>query len=281
MARITFIGLGIMGAPMARHLKMAGHQMTVYNRSRSKAELWAKAHDGTVAQSPADAAKDADVVIACVGTDDDLASITLGRDGAFAAMAKGATFIDHTTVSARIARQLAVEAKSRGLFCVDAPVSGGQAGAENGTLSIMCGGGGEAMAMAEPVMQAYAKRIVHVGGPAPGRPRKWSTKLRLPGYCRGYPKPCILRNAPRWIWTKYLKQFRAVRRKAGKWIIAGKPWRGANLILVLPSIGCARIWGWRWTRRGPMAHPSPARHRPINIIPTCNIWAAVGRIPAH
>ncbi|NJM50074.1 MAG: NAD(P)-dependent oxidoreductase [Sphingomonadales bacterium] len=185
MARITFIGLGIMGAPMARHLKMAGHQMTVYNRSRSKAELWAKAHDGTVAQSPADAAKDADVVIACVGTDDDLASITLGRDGAFAAMAKGATFIDHTTVSARIARQLAVEAKSRGLFCVDAPVSGGQAGAENGTLSIMCGGGGEAMAMAEPVMQAYAKRIVHVGGPGAGQTAKMVNQIAIAGILQG------------------------------------------------------------------------------------------------
>ena len=116
-----------MGGPMARHLKQAGHELTVYNRSRAKAENWVATYGGTLALSPADAAKDAEVVISCVGTDDDLAGVTLGRDGAFAAMAKGSLYIDHTTVSARIARQLGVEAKSRGLLVVDAPVTGGQA----------------------------------------------------------------------------------------------------------------------------------------------------------
>ena len=181
MTRIAFIGLGVMGGPMARHLKQAGHDLTVYNRSRAKAENWVATYGGTLALSPADAAKDADVVISCVGTDDDLAGVTLGRDGAFAAMAKGSLYIDHTTVSARIARQLGVEAKSRGLLVVDAPVTGGQAGAENGTLSIMCGGSEAAVEAARPIMAPYAKRVVHVGGPGTGQITKMCNQIAFAG----------------------------------------------------------------------------------------------------
>ena len=181
MTRIAFIGLGVMGGPMARHLKQAGHDLTVYNRSRAKAENWVATYGGTLALSPADAAKDAEVVISCVGTDDDLAGVTLGRDGAFAAMAKGSLYIDHTTVSARIARQLGVEAKSRGLLIVDAPVTGGQAGAENGTLSIMCGGSEAAVEAARPIMAPYAKRVVHVGGPGTGQITKMCNQIAFAG----------------------------------------------------------------------------------------------------
>lgn len=181
MTRIAFIGLGVMGGPMARHLKQAGHALTVYNRSRAKAENWTAAYGGTIATSPADAAKDAEVVISCVGTDDDLAGVTLGRDGAFAAMAKGSLYIDHTTVSARIARQLGVEAKSRGLLVVDAPVTGGQAGAENGTLSIMCGGTEASVEAARPIIAAYSKRIVHVGGPGTGQTTKMCNQIAFAG----------------------------------------------------------------------------------------------------
>lgn len=181
MTRIAFIGLGVMGGPMARHLKQAGHELTVYNRSRAKAENWVATYGGTLALSPADAAKDAEVVISCVGTDDDLAGVTLGRDGAFAAMAKGSLYIDHTTVSARIARQLGVEAKSRGLLVVDAPVTGGQAGAENGTLSIMCGGSEAAVEAARPIMAPYAKRVVHVGGPGTGQITKMCNQIAFAG----------------------------------------------------------------------------------------------------
>ncbi len=181
MTRIAFIGLGVIGGPMARHLKQAGHDLTVYNRSRAKAESWVEAHGGTLATSPAEAAKDAEVVISCVGTDDDLAGVTLGRDGAFTAMKKGSLYIDHTTVSARIARQLGVEAKSRGLFIVDAPVTGGQAGAENGTLSIMCGGTEASVEAARPVIAAYSKRIVHVGGPGTGQITKMCNQIAFAG----------------------------------------------------------------------------------------------------
>lgn len=185
MARIAFIGLGVMGGPIARHLSAAGHSMTVFNRSRAKAEAWVAAHGGTLALSPAEAAKDADVVLSCVGTDDDLASVTLGRDGAFAAMTKGALYIDHTTVSARIARQLGVEARGRGLLCVDGPVTGGQAGAENGTLAIMCGGTVAAVEAARPIMAAYAKRVVHVGGPGDGQTAKMANQICIAGVLQG------------------------------------------------------------------------------------------------
>jgi 3-hydroxyisobutyrate dehydrogenase len=181
MTRIAFIGLGIMGGPIARHLKHAGHDITVFNRSRAKADAWVAEHGGTIAASPAQAAKEAEVVISCVGTDDDLAGVTLGRDGAFAAMAKNALYIDHTTVSARIARQLGVEAKSRGLLVVDAPLTGGQIGAENGTLSIMCGGTQASMDAARPIMEPYSKRIVHVGGPGTGQTTKMCNQIAFAG----------------------------------------------------------------------------------------------------
>ncbi len=181
MADIAFIGTGIMGGPMARHLATAGHQLTVYNRTRAKAEAWVAAHGGAVADSPAAAAAGKDAVIACVGNDDDLAQVTLGSDGAFAAMRDDAVFIDHTTVSADIARRLAA---ARALV-VDAPVSGGQAGAENGKLSIMCGGSPASMARAEPLMKAYALRIVHVGGPGAGQQTKMVNQIAIAGVLQG------------------------------------------------------------------------------------------------
>jgi 3-hydroxyisobutyrate dehydrogenase len=174
-----------MGAPMAGHLVKAGHTVTVFNRSRDKAEAWAKQYGGSVADTPADAARDKDAVLSCVGTDTDLEAITLGEDGAFSAMAEGTLFVDHTTVSAAIARRLAGAADERGLLSVDAPVSGGQAGAENGKLSIMCGGSDAAMTKAEPLMQAYAARIVHVGGPGAGQTTKMCNQIAIAGVVEG------------------------------------------------------------------------------------------------
>jgi 3-hydroxyisobutyrate dehydrogenase len=182
---IAFIGVGVMGAPMARHLAAAGHRLTVYNRTAAKAEGWAAANGGDFADSPAAAARDKDVVITCVGNDDDLAAVTLGEGGAFAAMRTGATFIDHTTVSAKIARRLAEDGAARGLHVVDAPVSGGQAGAESGALSIMCGGSAEALAAARPVMEAYAARIVHVGPAGAGQQTKMVNQVAIAGVLAG------------------------------------------------------------------------------------------------
>ena len=185
MSTIAFIGTGVMGAPMAGHLVTAGHQVTVYNRTREKAEAWAAKYGGSVAATPAEAASGKDAVFTCVGNDDDLAEVTLGPDGAFGAMASGALFVDHTTVSAKIARRLAEEGGARGLFVVDAPVSGGQAGAENGKLSIMCGGTAEAMARAEPLMQAYALRIVHIGDAGAGQTTKMVNQIAIAGVVQG------------------------------------------------------------------------------------------------
>ena len=185
MATLSFIGLGVMGAPIARHLAAAGHRLTVYNRTAAKAEAWVAAHGGRSAPPPAAAAEGADAVFACVGNDDDLADVTLGPDGAFAAMMPGALFVDHTTVSADIARCLADEGASRRLLVVDAPVSGGQAGAENGKLSIMCGGTDEAMAAAAPLMAAYALRIVHVGGAGAGQQTKMVNQIAIAGVLAG------------------------------------------------------------------------------------------------
>ncbi len=181
MAKLAFIGLGVMGGQMARHLAAGGHDLTVYNRTRSKADAWVDQHGGTAVDSPAEAARGVDAVIACVGNDDDLASITLGRDGAFRAMSKDTVFIDHTTVSAKIARQLAVEAKGLGIFSVDAPVTGGQVGAVNGTLTLMCGGSPAGIAAATPFMEAYSQRIVHVGPPGAGQTTKMCNQVAFAG----------------------------------------------------------------------------------------------------
>lgn len=185
MAKIAFIGIGVMGGPIAAHLSRAGHDLTVYNRTKSKAETWVADNGGAFAASPAEAANDAQIVISCVGNDDDLSSVTMGRDGAFGTMQSGSLFIDHTTVSAQIARQLSVEAQSRGIHVVDAPVSGGQAGAENGKLSIMCGGSNEAFAAAEIIMAVYAARIVHVGGPGAGQTTKMCNQIAIAGILEG------------------------------------------------------------------------------------------------
>ncbi|MFS0736552.1 NAD(P)-dependent oxidoreductase [Sphingomonas sp. 1P06PA] len=185
MAKVTFLGLGAMGAPIARHLAAAGHDVTVYNRTRAKADAWVAAYGGRAAPTPAAAAEDADAVLSCVGADGDLEAVTLRADGCFRAMRKGALYIDHTTVSARIARQLAVEGRDRGLLVVDAPVTGGQAGAEAGTLSIMCGGAEKAVSAARPFMQAYSQRIVHVGGAGSGQQTKMVNQICIAGAMQG------------------------------------------------------------------------------------------------
>ncbi len=182
MAKLAFIGTGVMGAPMAGHLVAAGHDVTVFNRTAAKAGAWAAKYGGSVAETPAAAAQDAAAVFACVGNDDDLAAVTLGPDGAFAAMADGALFVDHTTVSATIARRLADETR---LLVLDAPVSGGQAGAENGKLAIMCGGSDAAFAAAEPLMAAYAARIVHVGPAGAGQQTKMCNQIAIAGVVQG------------------------------------------------------------------------------------------------
>jgi 3-hydroxyisobutyrate dehydrogenase len=185
MGRIAFLGLGVMGAPMARHLAAAGHSLVVYNRSPEKAREWAAKHGGTVASTAAGAAGAADAVISCVGNDADVEEVTLGPNGAFRNMREGAVYIDHTTASARLARRLAEEGRRLRLLCVDAPVSGGQAGAEAGTLAVMCGGTDEALGAARPLIEAYAARIVHVGPDGTGQLTKMVNQICIAGVLQG------------------------------------------------------------------------------------------------
>ena len=185
MAKLAFLGLGVMGFPMAGHLAAKGHEVVVYNRSAAKAELWVQKHGGAAAATPREAAMGADVVLACVGNDDDLRAICLGADGAFAGMAKGAIFVDHTTVSAQVTRELAAVATGLGLGFVDAPVSGGQAGAENGALSIMCGGPEADYGKAEPVMAAYARICRRLGESGAGQIAKMMNQICIAGLMQG------------------------------------------------------------------------------------------------
>ncbi len=178
---VAFLGLGVMGAPMAGHLARAGHRVTVYNRTASKAQDWVRAHGGHAAPSPQEAAAQADFVFSCVGNDDDLRSITLGPSGAFAGMQPGAIFIDHTTTSAEVARELGLAARERGLWFVDAPVSGGQAGAQNGSLTVMCGGDAEAFARAKPVIEAFARAVTHLGDQGAGQLCKMVNQIAIAG----------------------------------------------------------------------------------------------------
>jgi 3-hydroxyisobutyrate dehydrogenase len=186
MAKVAFLGLGVMGYPMAGHLKTkGGHEVTVYNRTGAKADKWVAQFGGKSARTPKEAAAGQDFVMCCVGNDDDLRQVTLGLDGAFAGMAKGAVFVDHTTASAEIARELYAAAKKAGFDCLDAPVSGGQAGAENGVLTVMCGGDAEPFARAEKVIAAYARACNLMGAPGSGQLAKMVNQICIAGLVQG------------------------------------------------------------------------------------------------
>jgi 3-hydroxyisobutyrate dehydrogenase len=183
--KVAFLGLGVMGFPMAGHLALAGHQVTVYNRSAAKAQAWKSEFKGQTAATPALAARDADFVFCCVGNDDDLRSVTLGAEGAFAGMKRGAIFVDHTTASANIARELQVQARAAGLQFVDAPVSGGQAGAQNGMLTVMCGGEPAAFEAARPVAMAFSRAFTLLGEAGAGQLAKMVNQICIAGLVQG------------------------------------------------------------------------------------------------
>ena len=186
MAKVAFLGLGVMGYPMAGHLKVkGGHEVTVYNRTAAKTEKWVAQFGGRSAATPKAAAEGQDFVMCCVGNDDDLRQVTLGVDGAFAGVKKGAVFVDHTTASAEIARELHGEAKKRGFDSIDAPVSGGQAGAENGVLTVMCGGDAQPYQRAEPVIAAYARMCKLLGAAGSGQLTKMVNQICIAGLVEG------------------------------------------------------------------------------------------------
>ena len=185
MAKATFLGLGVMGYPMAGHLAAAGHEVSVFNRTAEKAENWVAQHGGRHAATPAEAAKDAEFVFACVGDDADIKAVTVGPDGAFSSMAEDAVFVDNTTASADIARELYQAASSQNMHFIDAPVSGGQAGAENGKLTVMCGGDAAAFARAEPLMACYGAKVTHMGDAGAGQLTKMVNQICIAGLVQG------------------------------------------------------------------------------------------------
>jgi 3-hydroxyisobutyrate dehydrogenase len=183
--KVAFIGLGVMGYPMAGHLRSAGHDVTVYNRTGEKAQRWVAQHGGRAAPTPRAAAAGADIVCACVGNDADLRSVTVGPDGALAGMRRGTVFVDHTTASANIARELHALATGSGIGFIDAPVSGGQAGAENGVLTVMCGGEPAAFQDVQAVVAAYARAVTLIGGPGAGQLAKMVNQIAIAGVVQG------------------------------------------------------------------------------------------------
>jgi 3-hydroxyisobutyrate dehydrogenase-like beta-hydroxyacid dehydrogenase len=183
--RVAFLGLGVMGHPMAGHLARAGHQVTAYNRTAAKAQAWAAECGGRAAATPREAATGAEFVFACVGNDDDLRAVVLGADGALAGMAPGAVFIDHTTASAEVARELYGAARALGIKFIDAPVSGGQAGAVNGALTVMCGGDAEPFAAMQPVALAFSRAVTLVGGPGAGQLAKMVNQICIAALVQG------------------------------------------------------------------------------------------------
>jgi 3-hydroxyisobutyrate dehydrogenase-like beta-hydroxyacid dehydrogenase len=185
MAKVAFIGLGVMGSPMAGHLARAGHAVTVYNRTRAKADAWVAKHGGRRADSPAQAAAGAELVFSCVGDDPDLRAVTLGPEGSFQSTAQGAVHVDHTTSSAGIARELAAEAAQRGFAFLDAPVSGGQSGAENGALTVMVGGDAAAFERARPVMAHFARAVTLMGPAGAGQLTKMVNQICVVGVVQG------------------------------------------------------------------------------------------------
>ena len=186
MAKVAFLGLGVMGYPMAAHLKnKGGHEVTVFNRTRAKAEKWVAEHGGALAETPAKAAEGKDFVFACVGNDDDLRSVTIGAEGAFSTIKEGALFVDNTTASADVSRELAAEAEKRGFGFMDAPVSGGQAGAENGVLTVMCGASQSDFDRAKPVIDAYARMVGLMGPVGAGQLTKMVNQICIAGLVQG------------------------------------------------------------------------------------------------
>ncbi|MDH5411026.1 MAG: NAD(P)-dependent oxidoreductase [Alphaproteobacteria bacterium] len=185
MSKVAFIGLGVMGYHMAGHLKSGGHDVTVYNRTAAKAEAWVKQHGGASAATPREAAADCDIVFCCVGNDNDLRGVVLGDDGILAGMKAGATLVDNTTASADVARELYGEAKSRGLKFIDAPVSGGEAGAQNGALTVMCGGDQDVFDAAQPVIDCFARAVTLMGPAGSGQLTKMVNQICIAGLLQG------------------------------------------------------------------------------------------------
>ncbi|MPM94773.1 2-hydroxy-3-oxopropionate reductase [bioreactor metagenome] len=279
---MAFLGLGVMGYPMAGHLAAAGHQVTVYNRTPAKAEAWTEEFPGgSHATMPREAVKGARMVFSCVGNDDDLRSIVLGDDGAFAGMEPGAVFVDHTTASAQVARELYAEARKRGLHFIDAPVSGGQAGAVNGQLTVMCGGDQDVFDQVAPVADAFSRAFTYMGACGNGQLTKMVNQICIAGLVQGLSEAIAFGLRAELDVEKVLDVIGKGAARAGRWTIAARPWPWASSTSALPWTGCARTWAWCSTRPSAMARACRSRRWWTSSMATCSRWAAAaGTRPA-
>ena len=275
MAKVAFLGLGVMGYPMAGHLKnKGGHDVTVYNRTAAKADKWVKQYGGKSAPTPKAASQGQDFVMACVGNDNDLREVTLGADGAFAGVGKGAVFVDHTTASAEIARELYAAAKKGGFDFIDAPVSGGQAGAENGMLTVMCGGEAAPFARAEKVIAAYARACNLIGAAGSGQLTKMVNQICIAGLVQGLAEGLHFAKK---VGPRYREGHRHDFQGRGAKLADGKPLQdhGRGQIRLrfcrrLDAQGSEHL-----PRRGARtAQPSPSPRWSISSMPRCRRWAA-------
>lgn len=248
MASVAFLGLGVMGYPMAGHLrKKGGHDVTVYNRTKAKSEQWVAQYGGSVANTPAEAADGKDFVFCCVGNDDDLRAVTIGAEGAFQSMKKGAIFIDNTTASAEVARELAEKAQVRGFSFLDAPVSGGQAGAENGILTVMVGGEQKAFEQAKPVIDAYARMVGLMGPAGSGQLTKMINQICIAGLVQGLAEGIHFGKKAGLDIEKVIEVIS--KGAAGSWQMENRhKTMNAGKYEASPSTGCARISASAWRR---------------------------------
>jgi 3-hydroxyisobutyrate dehydrogenase len=281
--KVAFLGLGVMGYPMAGHLALAGHRVTVYNRSPAKAEAWCAEFAATAtpahAPLPRLAAADADIVFCCVGNDDDLRSVTLGADGAFAGMKPGAIFVDHTTASADVARELSAAAAKLRLQFIDGPVSGGQAGAQNGALTVMCGGDAAAFDTVKPVGMAFSKAFTLMGESGAGQLTKMVNQICIAGLVQGLSEAIAFGQKAGLDVNQVLDVIGKGAAQSWQLDNRGKTMVADKFDLVLPSTGCAKTWAWCWTKPNATAHACRLRRWSTSSTPTCRPWAASAGIP--
>ena len=279
MAKVAFLGLGVMGFPMAGYLARNGHEVTVYNRTRAKADAWVAKHGGKAADTPEAAAQGAAIVFSCVGDDPDLRAVTLGADGAFEGMAAGAIFVDHTTASANIARELFAAAAKKSIHFIDAPVSGGQAGAENGTLTVMCGGEAAPFETVKPVIAHFAKAVTLLGPSGSGQLTKMVNQICIAGLVEGLSEGINFALKAGLDAKQVLDVIGKGAAQSCKWTTAARPWSTTSSTLALPWTGCARTCASRWKSRRKTARHCRSRRSSTAITARSRKWAAIAGTP--
>ena len=273
--KLAFIGLGVMGFPMAGHLATAGHDVTVYNRTTARARSWVEKYGGKMAKTPAQAARGMEIVFACVGNDDDVRSVATAKEGIYQGIEKGAIFVDHTTASANFARELDAAAKEKGCQFLDAPVSGGQAGAENGVLTVMVGGRKSTFRKVEPVIGAYAREAQLLGPAGAGQLTKMVNQICIAGLVQGLAEGMNFAQRAGLDGDQVLDVISKGAAQSWQMENRGRTMLRNRFNFALPSNGCARIFPSVWRSPGVMARDCPSRRSSTSSMLKCRHWAEV------